>query len=330
MRRPAIGGVRAVRRPRPDRRRRGARLLLQAGGRPALRRARGGRAARRARGRAAAGRQRDAATRESGALRAPRVARARGRAPAAARRDRADGRRLRAVPRAHARGAGGRQAPRREGDRPAQPARLVELPLLPAVRARLGVPALRRDARPAPGRGRAGLPPLRPPRPPCRRCARTAAPCRWRATAPGPSSSSASSAGLVDPLPVFRLDSDVAARSGIAGVLRRVRGSAGGRARGDADGGEGARLPRRHARRRAGRRRHAALPRLPRRGAHVRARGPARRAQRSRRARRARDRAGARPGRPLRCGTPPGTTRAASSRTSCRGARRSPIRPTGT
>ena len=101
---------------------------------------------------------------------------------------------------------------------------------------------------------------------------------------------------LVAPLPVFRLDSDVAAarrhRDGAA-PLRRGRGRS---ARRNADGGQGPRLSRRHARRGARRRRHAALPRLPRRGAHLRARGPARRSQRARRARRAGDRAGARAG----------------------------------
>ena len=141
VRRPALGGVRAVRRPRADRRRRGARLLLQAGGRPALRRARGRRAARGAGGRAAAGRQRHAAAGEPGALRAAGAARARRRARAAAGRGGGDGRRGRAAARAHAPGAGRRAPPRREGDRPAQPARLVELPLLPALRPRLGVPA---------------------------------------------------------------------------------------------------------------------------------------------------------------------------------------------
>ena len=44
---------------------------------------------------------------------------------------------------------------RRQGDRAAQPARLVELPLLPRVRARLGMPEVRRRARPAPRRRRA-------------------------------------------------------------------------------------------------------------------------------------------------------------------------------
>ena len=42
LRRPALGRLRADRRPRPDRRRRGARPLLQAGGRPPLRRPRRG------------------------------------------------------------------------------------------------------------------------------------------------------------------------------------------------------------------------------------------------------------------------------------------------
>ena len=110
----------------------------------------------------------------------------------------------------------------------------------------------------------------------------------------------------------------------------RVRGGRGGRAGRHADGRQGPRLPRRDARRGARRGRHAALPRLPRRGAHVRAGRPARRPQRSRRARRARDRAGARARRRAPSATPRRTTRAASSPTSCRAARRSPTRPTGT
>ena len=51
-----------------------------------------------------------------------------------------------------------------QGDRAAQPAGLVELPLLPLLRARLDLPGMRRRARPAP-RGRLRrLPPLRAPR----------------------------------------------------------------------------------------------------------------------------------------------------------------------
>ena len=57
-----------------------------------------------------------------------------------------------------------------------------------------------------------------------------------------------------------------------------------------ADGGQGPRLPGRDARRRARRRRDAALPRLPRRGAHVRADRPARRPRGPRPARRPRAR----------------------------------------
>ena len=76
--------------------------------------------------------------------------------------------------------------------------------------------------------------------------------------------------------PVFRLDADTAAARGAAGtLLRRLRGVHGRRARGHADGGQGARLPRRHARPGARRRRHSALPRLPRRGADVRPGGAA-------------------------------------------------------
>ena len=64
-----------------------------------------------------------------------------------------------------------------------------------------------------------------------------------------------------------------------AGALPRGAGRAPAR---HPDGGQGARLPRRHARRGARRRQHAAVPRLPRRGAHVRADRPARGARRPR------------------------------------------------
>ena len=89
----------------------------------------------------------------------------------------------------------------------------------------------------------------------------------------------------MDPLPVFRLDADTAARGGAAEALERFDAARGGRARRHPDGRQGPRLPRRDARRGARRRRHAALPRLPRRGAHLRARRPARRPQRPRRPR---------------------------------------------
>ena len=82
-----------------------------------------------------------------------------------------------------------------EGDRAAQPPRLVELPHLRRVRAGLGVPALRRDAG-APPRGRARvLPPLRALASRCPAPAPTAARSRWPATGSAPSSSAPSSSG---------------------------------------------------------------------------------------------------------------------------------------
>ena len=89
--------------------------------------------------------------------------------------ERVDGRRLPPVevvsmagvrgrpPRAHARGARGGAAAGGEGDRAAQPARLVELLELPGLRPRLELPPVRRDARPPPRCGGGRLPSLRPP-----------------------------------------------------------------------------------------------------------------------------------------------------------------------
>ena len=133
-----------------------------------------------------------------------------------------------------------------------------------------------------------------------RRCRETCPDCRSVSVARhgiGTERLEAELEALMAPLPVFRLDADAppGRRSGAAAALRAARR---GRARGHADGGEGPRLPRGHARARDRRRLRAALPRLPRRGAHVRARGAARGPQRPGRARRTRDRAGARPRRP--------------------------------
>ena len=239
-----------VRRPRPDRDRRGARRLVQAGGRPALRRAPRGRAPRRARRApccwpAAPRRGPRACVR----LRAADAARARGRPAAAAGRARGHGRRQRRPARAHAPGARRGPAPRREGDRAAEPPRLVELPLLPAVRPRLGVPALRRHARAAPRRRADRLPPLRPPRARAATCpdcgsvsvARHGAGTeRLEARARGARSRRCPCSGST---PTSRAaaapSSTCCARfeRRRAGVLRR-----------HADGGQGARLPRRHAR----------------------------------------------------------------------------------
>ena len=105
--------------------------------------------------RAAAGRrparrrQRDAAAGERPRAAPRAAARARRRPAAAAGPDR---RHARAARRA-APGHEPRARRRAEGDRAAQPARLVELRRLPLVRARLDVPAVRRRARPAPRRG---------------------------------------------------------------------------------------------------------------------------------------------------------------------------------
>ena len=73
-RRRALGDLRADARPRPDLRRRGARPVVQAGVRSALRRAHGRGQAGGARGRGRRLRQRDAAARELGAARAARAA----------------------------------------------------------------------------------------------------------------------------------------------------------------------------------------------------------------------------------------------------------------
>ena len=165
---------------------------------------------------------------------------------------------------------------RAQGDRAAQPPRLVELPDLPLVRAGVGVPAVRRHARPAP-RATGCWPAI---------TAAIASACPTRCDACGSVSIARHGTGHRAP--------GVRARAGTRSsastprsptrrrVLARLRGGAARRARRHADGGQGPRLPRRRPRRRARRRRDAALPRLPRRGAHLRARHAARRARRAR------------------------------------------------
>ena len=154
----------------------------------------------------------------------------------------------------------------------------------------------------------------------------------WRATASGPSGSSTSwpPRSVTADHPIFRLDADVAGAKGRAadraGALRALAVGSPGR---HPDDRQGARLRRRRAGGRAGRRRDAALPGLPRRGANLRAGRPSSPA--------ARGAAAAAPGgcwcrrsrRPRAASSRrPSTTARASSRGSCVVARHSDTRPT--
>ena len=226
LRRPPLGRVRPRPAPRADRDRRGARGLLQARGRSPLRRPRGGRGARPARRRRAAAGQRHAAAGErpaaAGLAAGPRAwtgARCR-----PSRCSTCAGSRAPCTPPAVQALAEVRDA-RRQGDRAAQPPGLVELPLLPLLRGELGVPGMRRDARPAPRRAAARLPPLRAPRAGPRRAARTAPRAPSRATAPGPSGSPTTSPRVFDEgdFPVFRLDADAVLAGGEQAGRRRRR-----------------------------------------------------------------------------------------------------------
>ena len=97
-------------------------------------------------------------------------------------------------------------------------------------------------------------------------------------------------------VPVFRLDADTAAnKDAVPELLARFQAAPDRPAARHADGGQGPRFRGRHARRRPGRGLDAALPGLPRRGAHVRADRPARGPRRARAARRPRARPDQRP-----------------------------------
>ena len=261
LRRTALGRLRAGRRPRPRRRRRGARLLLQAGGRPPLRRPRRRRPPRRRRRRGPRRRLGDAAGRELGAARADRPRRAgrrradaggRGRRHARSRRPR------RPAPRADP-GRAGRRSPsaRRQGDRARQPPRLLAVDLLRRLRPRLGVPRVRRLARPPPGQ-RPALPPLRLSQPgavrvPGVRLGR-ADPRRRRQRAGRGADRRGGRAGAGLPARLRqRRPRRRAPRDPLALPGRRD-----GRPRRHPDGRQGPRLPRRRARRRPRRRRDAA------------------------------------------------------------------------
>ncbi len=235
---------------------------------------------------------------------------------------------------AHRPGARRRAGRRQQGDRAAQPSRLVELPHLPLLRAGVELPAVRRGARAAPRRGPGRLPSLRPLRarsPSLRLRLRPRSP----ATAPAPSASNTTSRALSTTAssrcsastptpPERRMGSK---RDGQ--VARPLSGGARRRPDRHADGRQGPRFPRRHIGGRAGRRRHPALPRFPRRGAHVRARHPARRPGGARKIVPARPRLGAddRPRRPFDPARRAARQRWLPRRGAASGARRFPIRP---
>ena len=175
----------------------------------------------------------------------------------------------------------------RQGDRPPEPAWLVAVRLLPGLRARLPVRSLRGLAGPPQARAAPSVSPLRPrraglgvvprvrlggPRPPRRRHRAPGHPARPGGGAPA----------RVPPRLRQRRPPGWPCRDPAP-----LPGGGVGRPGGHPDGRQGTRLPRCGAERGARRRRDASLPRLPRRGAHLRARGPARRAQRARRAGRA-------------------------------------------
>ena len=213
-----------------------------------------------------------------------RLTPARRRASAAGRRDPRHARAAQPAASGHAAGARRLQARGRQGDRPAEPPRLVELPLLRILRTRLDVPELR---------GRAGAASRPAGYVACHHCghrergpveaAPTAARSRSRATAPAPSDSSTSWSrrSPATSFPVLRLDADAAGLDARARILERFHAAASRRARRHPDGRQGPRLRRRRARRRGRRRSDAAVSGLPRRGAHVRARHPARRPDRA-------------------------------------------------
>ena len=227
--------------------------------------------------------------------------------PPAAARARARHARARAHP-LHPRDAP-RARRRAQVDRAAQPPRLVELPHLPVVRQDLGVPAAAtsRSSCTAPStRSRATTAATANASP---IAATPAARSPSPATAPAPSASSTSSREALD-VPIFRLDADTAgAKDAVPELLARFRAAPAGRAARHADGRQGPRLPGRRRSASCSTPTHAALPRLPRRGAHVRADRPARGPRRARRRAAAACSCRRRAGRAARSRPPPATTR---------------------
>ena len=188
---------------------------------------------------------------------------------------------------------------RREGHPVPQPPRLRLVPRLRPLRPHLGVSALRRDADAVrqPHACAAAPAATREPAPAaCPACGssdlvrhglRHRAP-RARGAAAAARAWSCCASTRTWPAPTRRLRAR-------PGQLRRARPQGPGR---HADDRQGPSLPGRHARGRGQRRPHAALPGLPRRGAHLRPAGAGRRPQRPRRRGRPRHRADARARRP--------------------------------
>ena len=146
------------------------------------------------------------------------------------------------------------------------------------LRPGVGVPRLRRDARPAPRRRRGRPATTAGTASRFRRCAATAGPRRSARHGAGTEQLERELEELMRPLPVFRLDADVTAAGAGGAVLRPLRRRARRCARGYQMVAKGHDFPAVTLGRGPRCRRHAALPGLPRRGAHLRARGPARRA----------------------------------------------------
>ena len=198
----------------------------------------------------------------------------------------------------------------------AQPARVVALPRLPRVRPRLELPAAAtcRSCSTGAARGALALPPLRPRR--AGRPARAPTAARWPLARPAPATErlrTLARRGRVAPCPCF--GSTPTRRRGAARhleILRRFDEAESGVLVGTQMVAKGHDFPD-VVLASSGRRRHASLPGLPRRGAHLRPVRAARRPQRPGGARRAGARADARPGRPSRSATPPDTTPRGSS-----------------
>ena len=146
-----------------------------------------------------------------------------------------------------------------------------------------GVPGLRRHARPAPRAAGASPATTAATASRSRRAARTAARSTLARAGAGTERIEASWASALAPMPVFRLDADTPAARG--GARRSARRASSAADRGVLVGtqmvAKGHDFPDVDARRRRRRRRDAALPGLPRRGADVRARRPARGPQRA-------------------------------------------------